>query len=183
MNSFEGEPVALYPEGLGLFQMGTNEFGPNMILVSGQVDVEPWADDQEVTCDRIRGQITLMGSATDTGGPAFAPYVRMGLLVHEEAESESVGTDALKLNLAEQEVWEDFEWIWMWHGFPTLIGFNANDGDQWLYQERVDVDIRNRRKLGHSDQLLLFAQYAPLSATQTVVIDGFADFREILMSR
>lgn len=152
-------------------------------IVDGQVDVEPWADDQEVTLDRVVGNISLFGSTGEDGILAHPVYVRMGMLVHEEAEAQGGGPQLLELDLAEQETLEDFEWMWL-HSV-MLPGSHARSytaqGAQ-AFEYNIPVDIRNRRKIGQSDELLLFAQWATLPSF-SISINCTVDLRSILMSR
>lgn len=164
---------------------GFGALAPCATLVSGQVDVEPWADDQEVTLDRVVGKFTMASVYDRAAGGAVPPYVRMGLLVHEEAEIAGPGgLDELELALNEQEVWEDFEWMWMWSGL-LVVGVTSLDGETLQASREVDIDCRVRRKIGQSDELLLFAQYLNFPAGGSVGsnIELVADVRCILMSR
>lgn len=159
------------------------------ILVSGQVDVEPWADDQEVTVDRIIGNIGLRTEWTYSSDDALwgVDYmVKLGILVHEEVTQD---VSQMELNMFDQETMEDYEWMWLWTGLVTEFTNNGTRiADVNVFSSatvNIPVDIKNRRKVGQSDELLLFAQYARLYdfASMTESVQMSVDLRTILMSR
>jgi len=159
-------------------------------IVWGQSDVEPWADEQEVTIDRIIGAIHLHGSTAELGtNPFRMPFlVRLGMLVIEESEvAGNGGVDLVKLDLSQNETWEDFEWMWI-HSvvLPGQHGGSQSSVSPTVtpFEYTLEVDIRNRRKVGQSDELALFGQFAPLgSDSYSVVMSLTSDLRCVMMSR
>lgn len=151
---------------------------PSFTLVSGQVDVEPWADEQEVTLDKIIGRMTFYSAYAIQAG-VHPAYLKVGILLHEEVTQD---VDLPRLNLFEQETWEDYEWLWLWSGSMDVESYT----DSTFYSRKdVDVYTKNRRKIGQSDELVVYAQSAdnqthgPALATVTAV----CDLRTVLMSR
>jgi len=132
---------------------------PLQEIVVGEVDVEPWSDDQEIRIDRIVGNITTEVMLVWAEDPALAvqtlqPLIRYGLTVVEEG-------DAPALNLWSEDDLAQIEWMWLWQG-TTDTGRTASTGGgdtvsaQWVTQS---VDIRNKRKLGFRDKLYLYGQW------------------------
>lgn len=169
-------PVALQPH------------PPLVTLVSGQIDVEPWADDQEVTLDRTVGTINITGTGFWDSGEVTAlpwPIIKFGLLVNEEISQE---TGALpQVNLFDQECLEDYEWMWLATVMPEFISTRLISGDQFVtnFMLHLELDIRNRRKIGQSDELNLYGSFANDFVTPGSLpgILAFVDIRTILMSR
>jgi len=171
-------PYSLYPTG--------SVQAPVATIVWGQSDVEPWADEQEVTIDRVIGSIHLAGvTGIPIEGTDFAHVlVRIGMLVLEETETASVGADVVKLDLGENEVWEDFEWMWLKSVIlPGSAQWRSPDGNLLHFNETIDVDIRNRRKVGQSDELVLFAQWISLEPSYNLTVGMVTDLRAVMMSR
>lgn len=166
---------------------------PVVTLAAGQVDVEPWADNAEVTVDRIVGQINLQGSViqTFTEAPpvatAPATWIRLGILVQEEGDS----TSAPFMNMWTDEHLEDFEWMWLREIIPSnwnyCPGSTTTGPSGWGFTETIDLDLRVRRKLGATDNLLLYAQLAtgnePNQATHLEGVIGSHVLRSIFMSK
>lgn len=161
---------------------------PVATLVSGQVDVEPWADEQEVTLDRLVGSIELRALQQWTASEVIEPpmpYVKMGILVNEEINETVDGT---QIAIFEQERLEDYEWMWLWGGYMDHVLTRRIDEAEPEYastfRSRIELDLHNRRKIGQGDELNLYAQV--LSDT-TLVIAPLAqlivDVRTILMSK
>lgn len=149
-------------------------------LVSGQVDVEPWADDQEVTLDKVIGRLTFWAQWDPEGTTWHPPYLRVGILLLEELTQD---IDPVRLNLYEQETWEDYEWVWMWSGSMELTAV-AEQGEPTLYARKdLDVYTKNRRKIGQSDELVVFAQSADGVTAALATVKATCDIRTILMSR
>lgn len=168
---------------------------PLITLVSGQVDVEPWADDQEVTVDRIVGTICFYGTyivdTTSTQLTAKFPLIKAGIVLNEELSFDV--TDTVERNLWDQEDLEDTEWMWLNMGMPTLTQASvqqvATNGGApiangvYVFGREIPVDIRNRRKIGQSDELALYATWVSPKAGFNISMDAYVDLRVILMSR
>lgn len=153
---------------------------PSFILVDGQVDVEPWADEQEVTLDKTIGRLTFWATYSSIGATIHPPYLKVGIILLEEITQ---GVDLPEYNLFEQETWEDYEWMWMWAGSMELVGHDAG-AETGYARKDLDVYTKNRRKIGQSDQLVVFAQQADgpgVAALATV--KAACDIRTVLMSR
>jgi len=184
INSFSTEFPRIEPT---LVPEGPNPQLPVLTLVSGQVDVEPWADDQEVTLDRTIGTLSLRGSCQWTSTTVVEPpglYVKLGLLVNEEITADVSGQT---LNIFEQETLEDYEWMWLWSGYLELVQtrrFLEDEADfVSTYFSRIDIDIRNRRKIGQSDELNLYCMFMKDTAAGSALVQIISDVRTILMSR
>lgn len=152
---------------------------PSFTLVSGQVDVEPWADEQEVTLDKIIGRFTFWSTYAVPAG-VHPPYLKVGILLLEEITQD---IDPVRLNLYEQETMEDYEWLWLWSGSMDVESYS----DSTIYARKdLDVYSKNRRKIGQSDELVVYAQTAD-NFTQggpaLANVLGVCDLRTILMSR
>lgn len=164
---------------------------PIAVLVDGQIDVEPWADEQEVTLDRIVGAIHLYGyaiepsSGANTLGPKL-PLIKMGIVLNEEISADAAVPTR---DLWNQEDLEDVEWLWLWSGFPdtylSQTPLNPPTASNGIakFAHSVYVDIKNRRKIGQMDQLALYASWAVPTADYTVEVLSYTDVRCILMSR
>lgn len=168
---------------------------PNIVLAAGQSDVEPWADNQEIRVDRIVGDLNIRGAVSHTFvSPVDVPlappmYIRLGLIVQEEGDA----TTAPFINLFSDEHLEDFEWMWLYSSCAQ--GWNYipyADADLYNrsgigFQFRIPMDLRVRRKLGQTDTLLLYAQYATeenLSVASTdVVVSGDHVLRSVFVSK
>lgn len=166
-------------EGVNVLNVGASPLVPPIFtLVSGQVDVEPWADEQEVTLDRLVGTLSFKAQ-WDVGAGAAGPYLRVGILLHEEV---SQGVDLPELNLFEQETWEDYEWLWLWSGTMPII-VTSNNGDTLVALKEFELDIKNRRKIGQSDELVVYAQSADGDGWALSTVIAVQAIRTILMSR
>lgn len=178
--AFEGHSVGELTERILADAGVVPNVGPIATLVSGQVDVEPWADAQEVLLDRTIGRIHLY-SSTASDGHSYAPYVRLGLIVQEEVEAAGAGgVDEVKLALAEQEVWEDYEWMWMWSG-PLDFVWGTSTNLHW--GKTIEFDIGNRRKIGQSDELNLYGQSFRYPAMDAAAVGLIMDVRTMLVSK
>lgn len=166
---------------------------PAVTLAAGQVDVEPWADNQEVVVDRIVGQINLQGISyvTYTEAPALATapatMVRLGMLVQEETDP----TAAPFINLFSDEHVEDFEWMWLQEVVPNnwnyLPGSSTTGASGWGWTHTIDLDLRVKRKLGQTDNLLLYAALAIVAdgnyATHFEYVTGSHLLRSVFVSK
>lgn len=167
---------------------GVNAQAPLATLVSGQVDVEPWADEQEVTLDRTIGNISLKATTTWDSAVTIDPpdvYVKLGILVNEEITADPAGST---LNMFEQETLEDYEWMWLWGGFVGADQFQtrALTGTQFVTSgwTNIYLDISNRRKIGQSDELNLFGQVVVNGETLGApIVEAVYDLRTVLMSK
>lgn len=184
ISNFDAEDSRIEPV---LVPSGPGASLPIATLISGQIDVEPWADDQEVTIDRIIGSITLRSDTLwQTTSSATSPlmYVKMGLIVNEEVTQDSAGTT---IALFEQESLEDYEWLWLWGGYistdPTQRVFPNGVDVAYQATQRIELDIKNRRKVGQSDELNLYAQFLSDTADNIGLVQCITDVRAILMSR
>lgn len=172
---------------------------PIAVLVDGQIDVEPWADEQEVTLDRIVGNLAFHGyfqSYFPSGTYTLAnkvPYLKVGIVLLEEL-SKDPASNVPTRNLFDQEDLEDTEWMWLWSGFPehfvqaNVAAAIPNDGQPTnniftKFVLNIPVDIRNRRKIGQNDQLALYAEWASPSPEYDISVQSYTDVRCILMSR
>lgn len=170
---------------------------PIAALVDGQVDVEPWADDQEVTVDRIVGSIHLHGyfqSYFPSGTNTLAnkvPLIKLGIVLVEEI-SKDPASAAPTRNLFDQEDLEDTEWMWLWSGFPEpwsvrTAAFTTSGAPTAnvfsTFAMSIPIDIRNRRKIGQSDVLALYGEYAAPGPEYDISVLSYTDVRTILMSR
>jgi len=166
---------------------------PIAVLVDGQLDVEPWADEQEVTLDRIVGAFHFYGNATEPASGSDAtsaklPLLKVGIVLAEEL-SKDPASNVPTRNLFDQEDLEDTEWMWLWSGFPDVYYQSETDqptaGNNGIvkYAHSIFVDIHNRRKIGQNDQLLLYAEWASPSNNYDISMQSYTDVRCILMSR
>lgn len=163
--------------------LGGNQ--PLYEIVNGQVDVEPWADDQEVTLDRIVGSLLLYGATSrelDVSGYPRPVIAKFGILVVED----SGGVGVPSIDLFDQEEFEDYEWLWLhtlvlpWDAY--LPNSSENEG-YGIVNHTIPLDIRNRRKIGQGDQLVMYGCFAAMASGWTVSIQTYLDVRTILMSR
>lgn len=152
---------------------------PTFTLVSGEVDVEPWADDQEVTLDKVIGRLTFWSQWSTTSNTVMPPYLKVGILLLEELTQD---VDPVRINLYEQETWEDYEWLWLWAGSMELLGTSSN-GESAYGRKDLDVFTKNRRKIGQSDELVVYAQSADGVTAAIATVKAACDVRTILMSR
>jgi len=169
---------------------------PAVTLASGQTDVEPWADNQEVVIDRIVGNIGVSGVSygqfTTLPSVLYAPAVvcRLGILVQEEADA----TSAPAIDLFNDEQCEDYEWMWLRHFMPGSWNYIPNTNPSEVptaavgFYETLDLDLRVKRKLGQTDQLLLYAQYGTenmpeLESNPTTFVSGNHLLRSIFLSK
>lgn len=161
---------------------------PIFTLIGGQADVEPWADEQEITVDRIVGQLhVVVEHAYDSLLNVFGNdiYVKAGLIVNEEITQD---VDEVKLDLFEQETMEDYEWMWLGNCVP-LVQNGSRQQDSYIYTRSHFVwnwDIRNRRKVGQSDELNLFMQYLPFNTVgedDAFAVSAWVDCRQIMLSK
>jgi len=166
---------------------------PSVTLSAGQIDVEPWADNQEITIDRIVGDLNFQGFAigqhSEAPAAVWAPGViyRLGMLVQEEADA----TSAPAIDLFNDEHLEDFEWMWLHEGVPTNWNYMAPSQPNIVagvgFYEHLHLDLNVRRKSGQTDNLLLYAQCGTVGGTefdtQFVSMSGSHLLRSIFMSR
>lgn len=163
--------------------------GPLAILVDGQVDVEPWADEQEVTLDRIVGTLIFAGRSQVLSPGFFPPPVllKLGICLNEELTDESPAPLNQKA-MFEQESLEDTEWMWL-HSVVLEPQYDtqAADGSRAEhFRYNVPVDIRNRRKIGQKDELALYGMCTILGSYTPpwdIQVQSYTDVRCILMSR
>lgn len=164
-----------------------NGVAPFTVLVSGQVDVEPWADEQEVTLDRIVGTLSFHGYSTNTvGGAGTWPVdimLKCGIVLNEEVTSENPAPVVMR-RLFDQEDLEDTEWMWLWSGklVPVVV---LDENGIWTYRYvlNIPLDIKNRRKIGQQDELTLYCAANPATSGYDFNVQGYTDLRCILMSR
>lgn len=157
--------------------------GPIAVLCDGQIDVEPWADEQEVTIDRIVGSLHFYGySLADTLESARDVILKVGIVLNEELTDDSPAPVVTKL-MFDQESNEDTEWIWL-HS-KVLEATPVLTGTTWVknFQYTIPIDIRNRRKIGQKDELAVYAQWATSGSGYLVQLQSYCDVRCILMSR
>lgn len=129
-------------------------------LINGDSDLE-WMDRNEVTVERIVGDITTAGFYVDeTTGQFITQYVyRMGILVVEEVEDIGAWVPP---SLFTRENLEEFEWMWLYQGLlqaainPIEL---TTGGSALFFGETVHVDLHVRRKIGKKDHLVLLGQF------------------------
>lgn len=168
---------------------GSTPTGPIAIICDGQVDVEPWADEQEVTIDRIVGSILIYGYSIGLGdgSPMTAKdaILKVGIVLNEELTDESPAP-VVEKQLFDQESYEDTEWMWLHTAvLPSTNLVWHTDTTTWYrtYQYTIPVDIRNRRKIGQRDELAVYAQFLSSGSGYTISLQSYTDLRCILMSR
>lgn len=160
---------------------------PLVELIAGPDDVQPWSDDQEITVDRVVGDISVYVSNTYEGDAQGQwdianPLYRFGLLLVEEAEPPSI-------DLWDLESLEDLEWMWLTQGTTDT----ARNG-QWVSTADAlavswttfHVDIKNRRKCGFNDRLCLYGGAAlPIGPVATLTWGAVATplLRVVMMGR
>lgn len=154
------EPQGIFgsvlPNEIGLFPNGSP---PLDTIISGEFDVEDWADEQEITVDRVIGDIALSGAVTFAGGASYpCPlYIRLGLIVSEDLSDDPAASDPTR-GLFDQTDLQEAEWMWLTQIVPTPV--YSQSAGVWLYNENIHVDLRNRRKIGQKDVLFLYGAYA-----------------------
>lgn len=161
---------------------------PNVVLAAGQQDVEPWADNQEVLVDRVVGDINIGGFFTaefaDIPPANYAPHVvvRFGMMVQEEADA----TTAPFINLFADEALEDFEWMWLHETTPENLGYATRTSSNAIagmgFYNHIHLDLRVKRKLGQTDLMLLYAQYALFDDPSIVSSEGSISASHVLRS-
>lgn len=158
---------------------------PLAIIADGQIDVEPWADEQEVTIDRIVGSVCFTGYSR-SASISFNPrnvLLKMGIVLNEELSGDG---SLVTRNLWDQEDLEDTEWMWLkcFAVEPKAYsGDYVNGTGYFHYATTVDIDLRNRRKIGQKDELALYASYVVTASDYEVQLLSYTDLRCILMSR
>jgi len=176
-----------------LLPLASNDLlGPILVLIDGAQDVEPWADDQEVTLDRIVGSLCTQFTEVYTAVPtvveqAHRVFARYGLLVAEELEP----TTPPQINLWDSDALEQYEWMWLADVVPeeSTSSIELDDTTTVVRSNltRTPLDVRVRRKIGPSDQLLLYGSAGRMEAASAGDQQFFARvvpcLRTILMSR
>jgi len=166
---------------------------PILVVIDGGADVAPWADETEVTLDRVVGSIlTQFVRVLDPGTPNLVEemhqaFCRYGLLVAEETEE---GAPPPAVNLFDSDVVEAYEWMWIQDVVPEESSTSIVMGDDSVVTTnltRTPLDVRVRRKIGPKDQLLLYGALARMELGFTTNSFFFAralpNLREIVMSR
>lgn len=160
---------------------------PLAIIADGQLDVEPWADDQEVTVDRIVGSLLFWGWSEAALAGHQAPIdviLKLGIVLNEELTAEDPAP-IVNRRLFDQEDLEDTEWMWLHavHLTPAVTIVNAEGLVAYRYSYTLPIDLRNRRKIGQRDELALYAAANPTASGFDFSIQSYTDVRCILMSR
>lgn len=169
---------------------------PVVVICDGTVDVEPWADAQEVTVDRVVGDILVYGyTIIPVDGPYslsnHVPLIKLGMLLDQELSDDGGLLEVPLHNLWDQEHLEDLPWMWLATHQPQAVlvkspssnvGGGGTNGEMW-FNERIHVDVGVRRKLGAQDALNLYASWASPAPDFTSQVLLFADLRCILMSK
>jgi len=154
------EPVGLLAPVIPFTNPPTGN-APLDALISGEFDVAPWADEQEVRVDRVVGDISVAGIVTAGLGGAPPTYIRMGIIVAEDVSDDPTAPDPTR-ELFDQSDLEEAEWMWLHQFAPTYVGVGTGD---WLVAGyNYHLDLRVRRKLGHKDVMYLYAAYSMESA-------------------
>lgn len=176
---------------LNMGEMAGTPRQPLVELVSGVTDVEPWSDDQEVTCDRIVGDIGVQ-CAQDYAGVTVSlpqelapPVCRFGILVVEEGSDPS-------LDLFDDATLQKLEWMWLKQVTAPINYYVGSGGGGtgnlvtavWDFS----LDLRNRRKIGFADKLCLYGGYAYQGAASNQLrsqtfVECSHTLRTILMGR
>jgi len=157
----EGLNVSLLPNAT---LATTNGNLPVSTMLDGEFDVAPWADEQEVTIDRIVGTLSVSASVQYAqnlfvGTPGV---VRLGIIVHEDKTSSLVAEDPRR-KLFEFTDLQEAEWMWL-KQLSIPCDFSSFDPTSESFVSEgysdIDIDIRVRRKLGQKDQLFLYGAYS-----------------------
>jgi len=126
---------------------------PRELLV-GELDLD-WLDRNESTVTRLVGTVSFMENANSDGSFPVPTVVRFGILCTED-------TDRLyqTIDLFDGESLEQFEWMWLQQlSFNTTsINFAASNIYQRTESKDIPLDVRTRRKLGHKDSVVMYAQ-------------------------
>jgi len=133
---------------------------PILVVVDGDQDVVPWADEQEITIDRVVGSLTTLFHNQLTDPPVSIallnpPMARYGLLVVENFDT----ADPPLINLWDLDAYEQYEWMWLRDVIreESTTSVLQDGGDTVQYNmTQTQIDLRVRRKLGPKDQLLLY---------------------------
>lgn len=164
----------------------TAEKQPIAVIANGQVDVEPWADDQQVVIDRIVGDIHLAGYATYglNAGPLQLPLIKLGILMDKDLSSNAATEEVPTHSLWEQEDLEDLSWMWLHSCFPGNLTERAVDAGYVVnFAHSIHVDIGVRRKMGQRDELNLYASWAASTSGFFIQVLSYTDLRCIMMSK
>jgi len=160
----EGAILTVIPSALTEFTEGSL---PVETLLDGEFDVATWADEQEVLIDRVVGTISLVGDVSRSETVFIFPppaIVRLGIVVHEDKTADLTADDPRR-KLFDQNDLQETEWMWLKQVTLCSSEDSLSQGESltqpYAYQVAMDIDIdlRNRRKLGQRDQLFLYAQY------------------------
>jgi len=164
---------------------------PLVVLVDGDQDVAPWADEQEVTLDRVVGSISTQFLRGFDVPPTVLEanhnlIARYGLLVVENFET----TAPPQINLWDQDAFEQYEWMWLQDVVPEESATSITQNDESIVSGNLTatrLDVRVRRKIGPKDQLLLYGSVGRMELEASGNFTFFARcvpaLRHILMSR
>jgi len=139
---------------------------PVDMILSGEFDVEDWADEQEIRVDRVVGDIAIAGNATQVGAPWSPICVRMGLIVVEELSDDGTAPDPTR-NLFDQSDLQEAEWMWL-HQTILTAPTERMTSNVIPYAYNMHLDLRVRRKIGQKDGMFLYAAWA----AETNAYDG-----------
>jgi len=108
--------------------------------------------------------------------------VRFGILVREDGNT-------VPLDLFDEQTLEDYEWMWL-HQAETsdwISGLGADSSTLVSSWGSVELDIRNRRRVGFTDSLLLYAGYADATGNTDIKLSTFAacvpQLRAVMLGR
>jgi hypothetical protein len=130
-------------------------------LLYGDTDWD-WADDSEVLIERIVGTLSLfasIGTPAIEGGHPKPLVFRLGFLACEELED---GTQPA-LDLWDPEALEEYQWMWL-----KQLTVGDVSGGNFRGAKDVDIDLRNRRKLGKRDGIYLYIQWKAWAPTASL---------------
>jgi len=128
-------------------------------LLSGEFDVEPWADEQEIRLDRIVGDISIAGSMVSGFEPPIYA-IRLGIIVAEDTSDDPAAADPTR-SLFDTTDLQEAEWMWLHQVVPTAVYLpDATPNPAFYLTYNLHLDLRNRRKIGQKDSLFLYAAYS-----------------------
>lgn len=135
-------------------------------LLNGDLDLE-WMDATEATIDRLVGDLAINYEEnwTTSTKPVF-PIARFGLLLVEEVETLATWVPP---DLFEAEDLEEYEWMWLQQVNPPVDVWQGGILNILAGNSSYHLDIRNRRKIGPKDHLVLVHT---LAIPDIAVVDG-----------
>jgi len=143
---------------------------PMDALLSGEFDVENWADEQEVRVDRIVGDIGIVGMVTHSADQPPSVVVRLGIIVAEDVSDDPTADEPTR-SLFDQTDLQEAEWMWLHqhvpHFEPVFGALGGVIGSRISYNHHLD--LHNRRKIGQKDLLYIYASYTYMSGEESLI--------------